>query len=455
MLRRMGLPVIALALTILAGGSRPIFAQAPSGEGPQVGKWKTWVLSSPSEIAVPAPPADDSDQTKAELAELRALQALRSPLLDRVVQTWNSAAAPLPWSDLTRRQTAPNPVRAIRAHAYVDVAMADAVVAAYQAKYTYNRKAPHLLAPDLRPAVSMVEEPSYPSEHAAVAGAAAGVLSYLYPDQAQNFAALAREAAFSRLLAGTNYRSDVEAGLALGQAVAQKVIARAQADGSDASYTGTPPTGPGLWVGTNPVEPMAGTWKTWILASNSQLRPGPPPAFGSPEFLAEVAEVKQLCATPTASERAIALFWGAQAIGPFLEAANLLAARDRLSTPRAARMLGLLGAAVMDASVTEWEAKYHYWRLRPFQADPTIVTLIPTPNHPSYPSGLSGVAGVTTGVLTHFFPQEAGRLRYMAEEAAASRLYAGIHYRSDSEAGLQLGRRMAELAIQRDQMNDN
>jgi membrane-associated phospholipid phosphatase len=439
---------LAASLTLPAAGQA-------SGEGAQVGKWKTWLLTSGSEISVPAPPADNSAQTQAELAELRLLQAIRSPILTGVVNSWNSVPATQPWNELARKQPAGNPVRANRVLAYVHTAMYDAVVAAYQAKYTYNRKAPHLLATDLIPSATVPAEPSYPSEHAALAGAAAGVLSALFPADAKTFAAMAEEAALSRLLAGANYRSDVEAGLALGRAVAAKAIARAQADGSDAKWTGTVPTGPGYWVGTNPVEPLAGTWKTWLLSSASQIRPGPPPAFDSPEFKAELDQLKQIMANPTLWERTLAQFWATNGANPFWEAANFLVARNRLSTPQAARVLALLAVALMDATTAEWEAKYTYWQIRPSQADPTIVPLVPLPNYPSYPSGLSGVGGVMTEVLAYFFPPEAGRLRQMAEAAAVSRMYGGVHFRSDNEAGLQLGRRMAELAIQQDRMNGN
>src|SRR5438067_1380518 len=82
--------------------------------------------------------------------------------------------------------------------------------------------------------------------------APAGTLASLFPDQAKRLAAMAQEAGLSRLLAGTNYRGDVDAGMALGKAVADRAIARAAADGSDAKFTGTIPTGPGIWNGTNP-----------------------------------------------------------------------------------------------------------------------------------------------------------------------------------------------------------
>ena len=124
------------------------------------------------------------------------------------------------------------------------------------------------------------------------AGAASEILAYLFPQDSQALATLARRPARAALTAGINYPSDVTAGLQLGRAVAAKVIAIAQNDGSQAVWSGTVPTGAGMWVGTNPLEPLAGTWKTWVLSSGSQLRPGPPIPYDSPVKRAELDEIK-------------------------------------------------------------------------------------------------------------------------------------------------------------------
>ena len=133
------------------------------------------------------------------------------------------------------------------------------------------------------------------------------MLAYLYPNDAATFTAQAEAAAHAQLLAGTAFPSDVAAGLALGRAVAELAIARGKADGSDQVWTGSVPTEPGHWTGTNPVEPLMGTWKTWILASGSEIRPGPPPAYDSPQMAAEMAEVRDFVRTPKSN--ADAFFW--------------------------------------------------------------------------------------------------------------------------------------------------
>ena len=85
----------------------------------------------------------------------------------------------------------------------------------------------------LRTSVEVPNSPSYPSEHAAAAQAAASVLAYLLPGEAQTFQAMADEAGGSRVQAGVQFPSDYYAGAELGRKVAQQVIAKAKADGSD------------------------------------------------------------------------------------------------------------------------------------------------------------------------------------------------------------------------------
>jgi membrane-associated phospholipid phosphatase len=174
--------------------------------------------------------------------------------------------------------------------------------------------------------------------------------------------------------------------------------------------------------------------------------------MGSVEFQAELAELEQFVAHPTPSQTEIAQFWadGPGTVTPpghWFQIAGELIARDRLDTPRAARLLGLLGATVMDAAIACWDAKYTYQLLRPNQADPGLVTPIPTPPFPSYPSGHATFSAAASEVLASFFPEDAAGLRDLAEEAALSRVFAGIHYRFDSEAGLQCGRQLGLLAI--------
>src|SRR5262249_26997834 len=163
---------------------------------------------------------------------------------------------------------------------------------------------PSVVNASLTTAVPNPPSPSYPAEQAVAAGAASEILAYIYPDRAGYFREKAEEAARSRLVAGVNYPSDVAAGLALGRQVAALPTQRGKGDGTDAKWTGTVPRGPGKWSGTNPILPMAGTWKPWVLSSPDEFQPGPPVPYDSPEKSAELIELKTFPRTPQTNNEA-------------------------------------------------------------------------------------------------------------------------------------------------------
>ena len=94
-----------------------------------------------------------------------------------------------------------------------------------------------------------------------------------------------------------------------------------------------------------------------------------------------------------------------------------------------------------------WDAKYAYWHIRPSQYDPTIKTLFTVPNHPAYPSGHAIYDGSYAEVLSYLFPRDEAFFRAQAQEAALSRIWAGIHYRSDIDASLVLSREVGKRVI--------
>jgi hypothetical protein len=424
--------LVMMTLALLGVMAPPASSEVVSG-GAKVGQWKTWVLAAGTEIQVPAPPAETSDQTTAELTELRQLQKERSPSANTAIQYYNAGPATQRWHDL-------------------------AFALARGEKYQFNRQPPSQMAPDVTPAVLItgafpVLEPSYPSEHAALAGTAVGILTAFFPNEEANLKAMAAEAAQTRLLMGANYRSDIDAGFALGQAVAQKGLARAATDGSDAKWTGTVPTGPGMWGGKDPLEPLQGTWKPWLMTRGDQFRPEPPPAIDSAEFQEELALLKRINSHPTPSQRAIATNFAAKSLDFVWEPGYALVRRERLSMPREVRLLAPVAVLYFDAYIAAHDAKYTYWRLRPNMADPTIVPLITVPNHPAYVSNAAILASAVAALVGSMFPQDAVQWQYLGEEAGLSRIYAGIHYPSDERAGNQMGKSIAALAIQRDQLN--
>ena len=455
----------SMRLVVMTLACLSVMALSASGEvvsdGPKVGQWQTWVLVSDSEIPVPAPPAETSNQTTAELAELRQLQQERSPITNTAIQYYHAVPATQRWHDLAfalARAEKQSLNRQAYLAAILHTALHDAVIVTWAAKYRFNRTPPSLSAPDLTPVVMIsgevsAPEPSYPSEHAAMAGTAVGILTAYFPKEEANLQAMAAELGQTRLLMGANYRSDIDAGFALGQAVAQQALARAATDGSGTKWTGTVPTGPGLWVGKDPLEPLMGTWKPWLMTRGDQFRPEPPPAVGSAAFQEELAVLKRLSSSPTPSQRAIATNYAAKPLDFVWEPAYALVRREQLSVPREVRLLAPFAALYVDAFIAAHDAKYTFWRLRPSMADPTIVPFIPLPNHPAYVSNAAIIHSAVAELVGSMFPPEAAHWQYLSEEVGLSRIYGGIHYPSDERAGNQMGKRIGALAIQRDQRN--
>ena len=109
---------------------------------------------------------------------------------------------------------------------------------------------------------------------------------------------------------------------------------------------------------------------------------------------------------------------------------------------------------MLDAFIACWHAKFKWWTERPITVirsryDKAFTPHVLTPAFPSYVSGHASASGAASEVLAHFFPENAAELRRMADEAAMSRLYGGIHFRSDNDAGLALGRAVAARALAR------
>jgi hypothetical protein len=194
-------------------------------------------------------------------------------------------------------------------------------------------------------------------------------------------------------------------------------------------------------------------WRTWVLPSADAIRPAPPPEFNSPQFTAALAEVKDYARNPRAVENAI--YWHAYGGGRNYQMWNSELSRRALehgyaeNPLRMAAAFAALAMAYHDAHVACWEAKYHYWYIRPSQADASITTLVPLPSHPSYPSAHSCLSSAGASVLTALFPVEARQFAELTMQSGESRIAAGLHYRFDCEAGDEIGRRAAALALAR------
>jgi membrane-associated phospholipid phosphatase len=253
----------------------------------------------------------------------------------------------------------------------------------------------------------------------------------------------------------TDTEEDVEA-LRIGAEVGTETVQRLRADGFDIPWSGSVPTGTGVWASQlepprAPLLPRFGQVKTFFLGAGDQFRPGPPPAVGSPAFQSALAEVRWHSDHRTPAQQKVAEFW-AMATGPLVagfwnEVADSLASRDRLPEREAAEALARMNTAAFDANVACHDAKYTYWLARPSQMDRQIVTAIGLPNHPSYPSNHSCLSGTAALVLADRFPRDAATLGAMSDEAGVSRIYAGLHYRFDLDAGMHIATNVARLAV--------
>jgi hypothetical protein len=292
----------------------------------------------------------------------------------------------------------------------------------------------------------------HPPTSAAIGAASAAILTSFFPLDANEIRDALAAQAEAEPWPGAEHE-DFSAGEAIGRAAAARVIAYSLGDRINLANPGTAPTTPGHWLGTSPIH-FAYKARPFFLESEDELLPAAPPAFGSEVYNEALAEVLEISLSRTPEQIDIARYWAANQSLSSDVAMNGLAVdlirTYRRSDAESARILFLMNAAAFDASIGCYNAKFHYWYIRPGQADPRIVTIFPAPAHPSYPSGHSCHSGSATGVLTAVFPSERARLARIANEASLSRLYAGIHYRFDMVAGLALGRAAAAKAMAAD-----
>jgi hypothetical protein len=283
-------------------------------------------------------------------------------------------------------------------------------------------------------------------EHTVAAGVASRVLTYLFPQSANRIeAAVAEQIALDGNLAGRSL-----AAWSLGRAVGRLVVMRGQSDGSDTPFTGTIPTGDGLWTGANPVLPACGSWKTWVVPSGTDLQPPAPYPFGSPADLADVQEVLDVSLSRTADQIAAVHKWG-DTSPPAIwnRILNDRIESQAMGVVEAARAQAFLNVAMADAFICCWATKYTYWTARPLHRISGLVTVIPTPNFPSYTSGHSTISAAAAEVMGEVFPSERAYFQSEAQEAALSRLWGGIHFRQDNERGEEMGAQIGDLIVKR------
>jgi hypothetical protein len=349
-----------------------------------------------------------------------------------------------------------------------------------------------------------ITAPAGASIDAAVAEAAYRTLVHYFPSQAGNLGALHTEAL--GLIADGTAKND---GQAVGLAAAANIITLRNGDGrmtpiGVTSAFPTLPPGPGVWRLTPPFAapqvPWVGDVRRFVLRSVDQFLPEPPPSLQSDEWVEAFNAIKAY-GSATSSVRsdeqtAIARFWSANVIRQYNQVGRDVASTRGLSlleTARLAAMVNLVGA---DALMSALYAKYHYLFWRPVSAiDPTAVIadgfgpvpgyddrnpatveqtgwrpLLTTPNHPEYPAAHGVITSAMAEVFRTFLgtnqidldihgfdatgpPGNLNAVRHydmpndLRHEIVGARLWAGLHYRFSSIAGVVLGRKVAQFDL--------
>jgi hypothetical protein len=367
-----------------------------------------------------------------------------------VVTAWNNAAL-----DAIRAGSTAPPI-ASRSLAILHVSIYDAV---------------NGIARTHEPYLVQSAVPASASREAAASAAAHDALVNLFPASASSFDAL-----HAAILAGIPDGPQKTAGIVWGEFVADQILVARANDGSDTIVLPPGGSGPGVWVPTPPafrpyLLPQWGFVAPFAMNSSSQFRPPGPPSLDSQQYAEDYNEVKELGAlvgsTRTEDQSEIALFWADGAgtetpPGHWNSIAQIIADGRGNTLEQNARLFALLNIAMADAAICAWDAKYtfHFWR--PVTAinftEPELgwSSFIVTPPFPDYVSGHSTFSGAAATVLPLFYGTEdlpftigsdflPGVYRSFptcldaAEEAAVSRLYGGIHFRSANEDGLQAG----------------
>jgi hypothetical protein len=406
---------------------------------PNAGTWKTWLISSGKDYRLPAP-----SSYQAEIAQVLELQQVMNTARLQQVQFWNIGSPSYHWQNMMAKTWMDDALNdGMLANMLLNVAIYDATVAAWDSKYAHNRLRPYAADKRIKTYALKAESPSYPCEHSVAAGVAVAIFSKFFPALADSVKQMAQQAMESRVAAGLAFPSDTRAGFELGKKIAEKEIAQTQAYFNKTPWDGKIPNKPGLWNGKFAMLANAGKSKTIALDSGSQFRPGPPP-----DFAKDMEELKQH--KPSFNSMANAFYHASQSFWDEALNKKIFEHNLHLNPPRAARMYAIAAIGYYDGFVACWDAKYAYWGIRPEQYDPTFKpVLFQSPPFPGYPSGHAAVSSVEAELFAYLFPTEANYFREKAKEIAESRFQGGIHFRTDNEVALELGKKVARAIIQK------
>jgi membrane-associated phospholipid phosphatase len=320
--------------------------------------------------------------------------------------------------------------------------------------------------------------PASASIEAAASAAAHTVLVTLFPIDADSFDDL-----HAATLAAISDGPQKDRGIAWGEAVAHQILVLRADDGSNALVAPPPFSGAGFWQPTPPLNapfllPQWGFVRTFVMPAGEAFRPPGPPDLGSEDYRADLEEVTAVGAavgsTRTPEQTEIALFWADGAgtetpPGHWNRIAREVSIGLGNTVEQNARVFALLNIAMADSAICAWDAKYTFDFWRPVTAiraggDLFWNSLIATPPFPDYVSGHSAFSGAASTVLAMFYGTDSiefstgsdflpGVTRSFttfsaaAAEAAVSRLYGGIHFRSANEDGLSAGIAIGEWTV--------
>jgi hypothetical protein len=286
--------------------------------------------------------------------------------------------------------------------------------------------------------------------------------------------------------------SDGEAkanGIRVGEKVAAAVLALRSDDGREKNPTladlNPPEAGPGAW---DPGSALAlglrlPGMRPLALESASRFRPDGPYSLTSDAYAKDFAQVEELgrldSVARTADETTDARFWTDHDLRQWNDGMLRLAAARGLDLVKTARMLAMAHVAGGDAMIACFDAKYHYWFWRPYQAIPRANTdgnpnteadstwkpLGATPNFPEYPSAHACHSGAVTRALRSFFgtdkvhlsldsritgtTHDYNRLSDVIKDVNRARVLVGFHFFSSDQAGAALGRKVANYDLKR------
>jgi hypothetical protein len=333
------------------------------------------------------------------------------------------------------------------------------------------------VTPVYRPYLVRVPPSGPTSPVAAAASAAATALAALHPQQSETFQTELRK----YLLTIPAPADEIHRGVDLGELVASRIVEARATDGATGTDLYRPQTQPGQYV---PTATMVGsTWPSmppFVLKRPEQFRSGPPVRLASWQWASDYNEIKTFGArnseARSAAQTETARFWlmtGPQAYHPL--ARQIIAARN-MNLVDSARFMAMFAAALTDAYIAVFDAKYQYEFWRPLTAirngdidgnygteiDPTWVPLDATPLHPEYPCAhciLSSTAAtlIESVVGTDRIPELSltsstapgvthrwSKTEALVDEVANARIWAGFHYRFSTRAGASMGRRVGK-----------